>query len=275
MTSIGDFQECCCQDVSELLTFQSMERVALKLDRNAVAPLYHQLAQHLRAAIKRGDVLPGIYMDGEFALAEEWGVSRPTVRRVLNELVNDGLVERRHGVGTIVIANEIKPRPILSGLFEDLNLDGRNPTTEVTGFARIRISKEKARELELPNNAEVVRLQRVRNADGVRLALLSNLLPVDIAEKISRRGLQGAGLYDLLRNAGIEPATGLQRVGARMATPAEAKRLALESDKTVLTIHRVTRNAAGRVIDLGNHVYKAENYVVEMSISNESDGEYL
>lgn len=247
----------------------------ITLDRSASAPLYHQLAQQVRAAIERGDVLPGIFMNGEFALAAEWGVSRPTVRRVIDELVNDGLVERRHGVGTVVVANEIKRSPTLSGLFEDLNLDGRNPTTEVTGFARIRISKEKARELELPNNAEVVRVQRVRSADGGRLALLSNLLPVDIAAKISRRGLQSAGLYELLRIEGFEPTTGIQRVGARMATPAEVKRLVLESDKTVLTIHRVTRDATGRVIDLGNHVYKAEKYIVEMSISSESSGEYL
>jgi len=252
-----------------------MKRIDITLDRDANAPLYLQLAKQVRAVIERGDVLPGAFMSGEFALAEEWGVSRPTVRRVIDELVNDGLVERRHGVGTLVVSNEIKRQLTLSGLFEDLNLDGRNPTTEVTGFARIRIDKEKARELELPNNAEVVRVQRVRSADGARLALLSNLLPLDIAAKISRRGLQGAGLYELLRNEGSEPTTGIQKVGARMATPAEAKRLALENDKTVLMIHRVTRDATGRVIDLGNHIYRAEKYIVEMSISSQSKGEYL
>lgn len=252
-----------------------MAKIEVRLDRRAITPLYHQLAEQVRVAIGRGDLLPGKYMNGEFALAAEWGVSRPTVRRVIDELVTDGLLERRHGVGTVVIANEIKRPPILNGLFEDLNLDGRNPTTEVTGFARIRVSKEKARELEVPNDAEVIRIQRVRSTDGGRLALLSNLLPVDVAAKITRRDLESAGLYDLLRTEGFEPTTGFQRVGARRATPSEVKRLALERNKTVLTIHRVTRNAMGRVIDLGNHVYKAENYLVEMSISSESSGEYL
>ena len=243
------------------------------LDRDANVPLYLQLAKQVREVIERSEVLPGAFMRGEFALAEEWGVSRPTVRRVIDELVNDGLVDRRHGVGTLVVSNEVKRPLTLSGLFEDLNLDGRNPTTEVTGFARMRIDKEQARELELPNNAEVVRVQRIRSADGARLALLSNLLPLDIAAKISRSGLQSAGLYELLRSEGSEPITGFQRVGARMATPAESKRLALESDKTVLTIHRVTRDATGRVIDLGNHIYRAGKYVVEMSISAQSKGE--
>ncbi|HUX65600.1 MAG TPA: GntR family transcriptional regulator [archaeon] len=252
-----------------------MREMGAKIDRNASTPLYHQLAQQVRAAIERGDVLPGIFMSGEFALAKEWDVSRPTVRRVIDELINDGLVERRHGVGTVVVANEVKRSPVMTGFFADLNRDVRNPTTEVTGFARIKLDKEKAREMELPNNSEVVRVQRVRSADGRRLALLSDLLPLDVAEKISRRSLQSVGLYDLLKSEGFEPTTGFQRVGARIATASEAKRLSLEADKTVLTIHRVARNASGRVIDLSNHIYSAERYIVEMSIFSESSRKYL
>lgn len=249
-----------------------MKEIGAKIDRNVSTPLYHQLAQQVRAAIERGDVLPGIFMSGEFALAKEWEVSRPTVRRAIDELISDGLVERRHGVGTVVVASEIKRPPILAGLFADLNRDVRNPTTEVTGFARIKIEKDKAREMELPNNSEVVRVQRVRSAEGHPLALLSDLLPLDVAEKISRRSLESSGLYDLLNIEGFEPTIGLQRVGGRAATASETKRLSLVGDKTVLTIHRITRNANGRVINLSNHVYSAERYVVEMSVSHERSG---
>ncbi len=238
-------------------------------------PVYEQYALQLRALIEREVLKEGEFLPSEFELASQWGVSRPTVRRVISELANDGFLIRRHGIGTSVLSNARRRTPAYHGVFEELQLDGRNPKTEVIGFARIDLSKENAISLELPVSSEVVRIQRTRSIDGVPLAILSNLIPVDISEKISRTDLQEHGLYELLDRAGHKPFSGTQKIGARTGSISERKRLSLELDKAVLTIDRITRDMHGRVIDLGNHVYRAERYFVEMAIGKENGGEFL
>ena len=258
-----------------LLVSGFMSPVAFRLDRSSQAPLYQQLAQQLQAAIKRGEVVPGDFISGEIELADQWRVSRPTVRRAIQDLVSSGLVERRRGVGTMVVARDIKRSPKLSGLFEDLVLEGRNPTNEVLSYARTKLNETDALAINLPTGSEVVRLQRVRIADGIRLALLTNILPLDIAADISRADLVRTGLYDLLRLKGVHPTTAIQRIGARSATVGEAKRLDLDTDVPLLTVHRVTCDDSGRVIEVGNHVYSARNYFVEMRLSNEQESDQL
>ena len=175
----------------------------------------------------------------------------------------------------MVVARDIKRSPKLSGLFEDLVLEGRNPTNEVLSYARAKLNETDALAINLPTGSEVVRLQRVRIADGIRLALLTNILPLDIAADISRDDLVRTGLYDLLRLKGIHPTTAIQRIGARSATVGEAKRLDLDTDVPLLTVHRVTCDDGGRVIEVGNHVYSARNYFVEMRLSNEQESDQL
>jgi len=251
-----------------------MSAFGFRIDRVSPEPVYKQLASQLKVLIERDTLKKGEYLPSEFELATKWGVSRPTVRHVINELVNEGLLARRHGVGTSVLANQIRRVPTFHGVFEDIKVDGRKPQTEVTGFARIEMAQELCIAMEVPVRSEAVRIQRLRSIDGFPLALLSNLIPFDIAEKITRKELGSNGLYELLERAGHKADVGIQKIGARVASPTERRRLALESDKTVLTIDRVTRDKSGRVIDLGNHVYSAEKYFVEMSIGNESSGEF-
>src|SRR4051794_5019394 len=110
----------------------------VRLDRSSPVPLYHQLAEQLAAAVADGRLQPGDPFENELALAERTALSRPTVRRAIQELVDQGLVVRRRGLGTTVANRKVHRRLELSSLFDDLERDGRRPSTEVLTHEVVR-----------------------------------------------------------------------------------------------------------------------------------------
>lgn len=243
-----------------------MTDLALHLDRVSPVPLYYQLARALEGAISTGTLPKGEFLDNELELADRWQVSRPTVRRAIQELVDAGLLVRRRGVGTQVVNDQVR-RPIkLSSLFDDLAAEGRSPSTDVLVHRRERASKEIAQSLGLPTGTEVVYLERRRSVGSIRLALMRNWLIVEAAGSLTTEQLQTSGLYALIRSAGIRPHYATQRIGATVAGEIEAEVLGVRVGAPLVTMRRVMQDLTGRPVEIGQHVYDAEHYSVEMNV---------
>ena len=106
-------------------------QVKVTIDRQSPVPLYHQLAEQLTHAITVGQLKPGDPFENEIAVAERLQVSRPTVRRAIQELVDQGLLVRRRGLGTTVASSKVHRKFELTSLYDDLLRDGRQPLTTV------------------------------------------------------------------------------------------------------------------------------------------------
>src|SRR6266508_3319062 len=93
---------------------------SIAVDRASPVPLYYQVAQELERAIESGELKPGTRLDNEIALADHLGLSRPTMRRAIEYLVQRGLLVRKRGVGTQVVHPKVR-RPLeLTSLYDDL-----------------------------------------------------------------------------------------------------------------------------------------------------------
>lgn len=229
-------------------------------------PLYHLAAQQLAAAIESGELQRGDFLASEIELAATWGVSRPTARRAIEELVDKGLVTRRRGVGTQVVDTRVR-RPVrLSSLWDDLANAGLSPHTAVIALDQIRADDDVADALGLEPDTLVVRLERLRRAGDRPLALMHNWLPMEVGGSLCADDLQGRGLYDLLRAAGVQPHVAHQVVGAKAASPHEAEMLRLPTGAPLVTMRRVLQDVRGRLVEMGTHVYDAEHYAVEISL---------
>src|SRR4051794_4922300 len=97
----------------------------ITLNRLSPVPLYHQLSRQLVAAVESGRLPKGAFLDNELDLAERWQVSRPTVRRAIQDLVDGGMLVRRRGVGTQVVSDQVRRPFKLTSLFDDLAATGR------------------------------------------------------------------------------------------------------------------------------------------------------
>src|SRR3954470_21609266 len=100
----------CRRRVVEVSRLTTVPLDDVALDRSSPVPLYFQLATQLEAAIDRGDLSAGGRLDNEIELADRLGVSRPTMRRAIQELVSKGLLVRKRGVGTQVVRGGLKRR---------------------------------------------------------------------------------------------------------------------------------------------------------------------
>lgn len=229
-------------------------------------PIYHQISQQLEQAIASGVLSKGDFLPSEVELADQWGISRPTARRAIQELVGKGLLVRKRGVGTQVVNAQLQRTMKLSSLHSDLVAAGRKPTTHVQQWREVQADGAIAEALEIAVGAPVMYLERLRMAAGNPLALMRNWLHFDITNDITSDDLRQFGLYDLLMARRVRPRIAHQTIGAKAATKAEAASLQLELGAPLLTMRRIMQADNGRTIELGDHVYDADRYSVEMTV---------
>ena len=201
------------------------QRLPIEIDRSSPVPLYHQLAEQLSASIASGVLQPGDPFENEVAVAERLQLSRPTVRRAIQELVDQGMLVRRRGLGTRVANRKVHRKAELSSLFDDLQRDGRQPRTTVVEH-EIVTDDRAAAALDLAPDTPLLYLARVRLAGENPLALLHNWLPPAYRD-LSRQELEANGLYAALRERGVKPVVAQQTIGARMPTTAVRRALAI------------------------------------------------
>jgi DNA-binding GntR family transcriptional regulator len=238
----------------------------ITVDPERPLPLYAQVAEQLRAAIDNGLLPTGTRLDNEIELAARLGLSRPTMRQAIQELVSQGLLVRKRGVGTQVVRTKVT-RPLrLSSLFDDLSGLGQTPGTTVLAN-QVEPAKPGVAELLEAKLKAVLRLSRVRTTDGEPIALMNNYLPAGIIDP-SDEELEERGLYRLLRSAGVRLHSAQQTIGARVADATDAELLDETLGAPLLTMTRTTYDESGRVVEYGWHVYRASRYSFNLSLSN-------
>jgi len=240
--------------------------LTVNLNRVSPVPLYHQLAHQLKDAVETGRLSKGDFLDNELVLADQWQVSRPTVRRAIQELVADGLLVRRRGVGTQVVNDQVRRPFTLSSLYEDLVEAGRRPTTTVLELGPVPAPADIADSLGLSIGDTVIHIVRRRAAGAQPLAVLRNWLIAGVADHLTAEQLETDGLYPLLRMRGVRPHYADQRLSAKAASQAEAEVLGIAPGSPLVTMRRVMRDDGGRPVEVGDHVYDAAHYSVELSV---------
>jgi DNA-binding GntR family transcriptional regulator len=236
------------------------------LNRVSPVPLYHQLARQLVAAIEGGVLPKGAFLENELDLADKWHVSRPTVRRAIQDLVDAGMLVRRRGVGTQVVNDQVRRPFKLTSLFDDLAAIGREPATSVLTLEIVPADDETADALELAPGTGVVHIERTRSVGGQPLAILRNWLIADVAGALTADDLRSRGLYALLRDRGVRPHSAVQRLGAIAASPADAVLLELPVGAPLVTMRRIMQDDGGRIVEFGDHRYDAAHYSVELNV---------
>jgi DNA-binding GntR family transcriptional regulator len=236
-----------------------MTELMIDLDRSSPIPLYFQVAQELEKAITSGLLGPGAKLPNEISLADNYGLSRPTMRRAIQELVDKGLLVRKRGVGTQVVHGEVS-RPVeLTSLFDDLSRNGQAPRTTLLTREVIPADEATAKQLDIAVGKAILHLRRLRYANGEPLAIMENFLPEDLAD-LPEKDLEERGLYQMMRSRGIHIRVAKQRIGARTGTTEECRLLTERRNSPLLTMDRSTYDDSGRTVEWGHHVYRASQY---------------
>src|ERR1700761_1704496 len=224
------------------------------------APLYETVGSVLAAGIADGTTPPETQLPPEEGLIERFKVSRTTVRKAIQNLIDRGLVEVRRGKGTFVTQPKITQELTeLTGFVEDMLALGRTPTARLLDTRIVPADETVAHHLALAPGTLVVRLQRVRLADGVGMSFDETYLPRDLGEKVAGNDLEAQPVFALLENKYDTPLVEAEyRLEAAAADPVAAHALQVAAGSPIFLIERTSYTTGNRPVDYERLHYRGD-----------------
>lgn len=237
-------------------------------------PLYLQLRRWIEDAIKRGTINPGDALPSERDLAVRADVSRVTVRKAVQHLVQDGVLVQRHGSGTFVAPPTPRVEQSLSQLTsftEDMARRGMEVRAEWLDRGLYLPSPEETMILGLSADERVARVSRLRLTGDMPLAIERASLSATV---LADPQAVGASLYRHLERSGTRPVRAVQRIRAASIAEDDAHLLQVPAGSAGLHIERVSYLATGRVIEFTRSIYRGDTYdfVAELRLGDANAG---
>jgi GntR family transcriptional regulator len=203
-----------------------------------------------------GDALPS-----ERRLATDLGVSRPTLRAVIDELVREGLLLRRHGSGTYVAEPKIALPLTMTSFSEDMARRGMRPSSEVVSFECQSAGAKLGQRLQISPVDEVWVITRLRLADEETMAIEWLHAPRRLLPDLRREELATHSFYELLRvRQGIVIASGTQTIEPTVTSPEEAELLSVPVHSPAFLFERTTQSELGEVVEFVRSIYRGDRY---------------
>ncbi len=228
---------------------------------------YQQIADSLRRRVEAGEFTAGGLLPSEADLVARYKASRVTVRRALEDLRDEGLVDSRQGSGWFVATDPLPQNLGRLGTIEDQLLDsGRASERRILDFAFVAAPAHVA---ELLGADDVLMTRRLNLADGEPFALVTVWCPAELASGLSRDDVEARPFYELLD---VELGSARQRIRAGVASADDARLLGVLPGGPVLACERVTRTVDGTPVLVSEHTFPAHRteFVVELSTAERS-----
>jgi GntR family transcriptional regulator len=228
-----------------------------RLDAKSGLPLYQQLQRLLRGAIERSVIAPNDALPPERDLATELDVSRITVRKAIDGLADEGLLERRQGAGNFVCTRIDKNFSKLTSFSEDMRSRGRNPRSVWLKKAEGTVMPEEALKLAMSPGTTVYRFHRLRYADDAPMSIETATIAAFALPSLEA---VDTSLYEALDRAGHRPVRALQRLHALLLSDEQAKLLEAKPRDAGLLVERLGYLRDGRAIELSQSIYRGDTY---------------
>lgn len=228
---------------------------------------YLAIADHLRARVARGEFAAGRLLPSESELSAAYDASRVTVRKALEALREEGLVDARQGFGWFAAADPLRQSLGRLGTIEaQLAASGLAPERRVLDFGFVPAPAWVATEL---GTGDVLRVRRVNLADGAPFARVTVWCPERLGSALSRDEVERSPFYELLP---IELGGATQTIGAAAVSAEDAQVLEVPAGSPVLVCRRVTHSVSGEPVLLSEHVFPAHRteFVVDLPRSEPS-----
>jgi GntR family transcriptional regulator len=222
---------------------------------------YQRIADELRRQVQGGEYGAGRLLPSEADLSRTFEASRVTVRRALEVLRDEGLVDSRQGFGWFVAADPVRQSLGRLGTIESqLAEDGIESERRVLEF---RFTRSPARVRGILGADTVLRVRRLNLADGQPFAIVTVWCPEQLGAELSRADVARTPFYELI---GVPLGGAVQTIGAALASESEGDLLGVPPGSPVLRCERVTRSVDDVPVLLSEHVFPAHltEFVVDL-----------
>jgi len=227
-----------------------------------------QIEEQLAGQIASGELHTGERLPPERDLARDLNVSRMTVRQALSSLAARGLVERGAGRGTFVAPRKVDhDLTRVAGFSEQLARQGLEPGAKIIDVSETPAGWRVSAALEIAPKAPVVRIQRLRLADGVPMALEDSWFPAEHFPGFADHDLHGS-LYALMRDVyGVAPVRAIERLEPVLARAHEARALDVPARAPLMLVERTAYGGDGTPVEFAHDRYRGDRarFVVRVS----------
>lgn len=239
----------------------------------------HNLYLLLRDAILSRRLEPGDKLPGELKLAEQYKVSRVTVRRAMEALQRAGLIARRPGVGTVVLEQPLDATVMtasVANLLPNMLKMSRASKVRLLEFAYVTPEPSIRDKLKLASGEKTQRSVRVRQVEDQPFSYLTTHVPARIAHHYSESDLAHTPLFVLLEQSGVTIDHATQTISAALATQTEAEALGVAVGSPLLALTRVVYDRNGEGVEHLDALYRPDRYrfQIDLNRTGEDDARY-
>lgn len=239
----------------------------MKLNENSPVPLYYQLENIIREKIEKGQYNIDEKIPSERNLSEELNVSRMTVSKAINSLVEEGVLYRKRGQGTFVSKNKVDFFPGLMGFTEIISNKGMKPSSKIISQEVILPNKAICEKLQISENEKVILTQRLRLADDQIINLEKSFVPYSLCQDLIEIDLTKESIYKQLTTKGYKPTKAVQEIQAILSNEEISTLLQIEINEPLLKRERVTFSN-DTPIEYSLNFYRGDIYSMVMTVNN-------
>ena len=208
-----------------------------------------------------GDLEIGAAIPPERRLAAQLGVSRPTLRMAIDELVREGMLLRRHGAGTYVAEPKIALPLTMTSFSEDMRRRGMRPGSRVLSFEGQSAGAKLGARCRCRRLTSVWAIRRLRLADHETMAIEVLHAPRALLPGPARRDLEGQSFYDLLAERyGHRRRSGTQTIEPTVTNEEEAEVLGVPLHAPAFLFERTSTSERGEVVEFVRSIYRGDRY---------------
>ncbi|HHX50257.1 MAG TPA: GntR family transcriptional regulator [Clostridia bacterium] len=233
-------------------------------------PLYAEIANEIRRRIREGIYIPGEQLPSEPELAEYFGVSRGTLREALSVLEKEGIILRRHGIGSFVEKNYHKVvagMERLDPLIDTIRRSGYQAEDQVLSIYTEAIPSDIAKALEVETGSTGYMIESIRLANQEPVIYCFDVLPGWLVtdEKILEKRRQTESLSGFLRdNFRLRPKQFISTVSAVLPDRVTAKILGVDKRKPLILIEGTLYDDAHKPINFGRQYFRGDKYQFQL-----------
>ncbi|MCM3735970.1 phosphonate metabolism transcriptional regulator PhnF [Bacillus cytotoxicus] len=240
----------------------------MNIDKYSPFPIYYQIQEWVKQLIEAGEWKPGDKIPSENELCDKFEVSRMTIRQAINNLVEQGYIHRKRGIGTFVQLPKVEQKlQGMTGFTEDMLSRGMKPSSVLLSFNLVPATAEIAKKLGIQAEESVYEVRRIRLADEEPIAFETTYLSPSLVEDINEEILQQSLYEHLEEKLGFKLIRATQSIEASMATDEEAEYLHIPNKAPVLVMRQWSYAEGELPLEYVKCIYRGDRYKFITNIS--------
>lgn len=224
-------------------------------------PVYVQIHDKIQHRIEKGDWKVGDRLPSERLLAEEYGVSRMTLRQAIQTLADEGILERKVGSGTYVANQKVQEKMTgITSFTEIIKKQGKNPSSKTVSYKVTTANAREQEALQLSDNTSILRMERIRFADDVPICLDTTSIPLPFVENLAREEVTTSLYHSFRKKMKLSLGHAIQNVTASLANERTAELLEIKRGDAILQLRQTTFLTDGRPVEYVRSQYVGDRF---------------